>query len=183
MYTSKAFKIMILVAVCSAAAFGADAYLLSTIQSKNRYIAFVGGESATASEKEAKIARVKADVKAHLEDKAYLDSRFVDGSNIAGFFGEIEDLGRQAGVAVEIGTADFTKDKVKKLKLYFTASGTFDAMYRFVGLFENFRYEFSERRISLSSNPPPSSLQSKGKAADPVWKGEFEVDLISLSAK
>ena len=181
MYKLKAFKIMILAIVLNAIAFGAYLYILSDIRSKNKYLASVAGEFATASEKEQKIADIKSDVRINADNKAYLDAHFVDGGNIADFFGEIEELGRQAGVSVEIGTADFTKDKVKKLKLSFRAVGSYNAVYTFVRLLESSKHEFAEKRVALSRDF--SQATEGAKPGVSLWRGEFELDLISLSAK
>lgn len=182
MYRSKAFKIVLLMAVLNAIVFGACLYLFTEIKSKNKYIASVASEFASASEKESKIADIKSVIRMRAEDKAYIDAHFVDGGDIAGFFGEVEDLGKQTGVLVEIGTADFTKDKTKKLRLVFKASGSFEAIIRFIELLENFKYELVQKRVAIEKDSMQVVSPDKGKPGI-VWRGDFELELSSLVLK
>lgn len=176
-FKTKVFKILILCLILNSIIYSVSFYIYKQILSKNQYTASVSSEADNASEKESKIATIKKEIKSIGEDKIKLDSHFINADSVADFFNEIENLGKQANVSVELGKADFSKDKKKRLQLSFDIIGTFHDVNKFTNLLENFRYEFEEKRVTLSKNQI-DSLDIKSKTN--LWKGQFEIDLVSF---
>jgi len=174
---TKVFKILILCIILNIVIFSVFYYIYKQIVFKNQKIMFVSSEVNNASEKESKISNIKKEIKLRGEDKTKLDSNFINVDSVADFFNEIENLGKQVGVSVELGNADFSKDKKRRLQLSFSIVGSFDAVNKFTYLLENFKYEFEEKKVILSKNTTDlmDSMLVKN-----LWKGQYDIDLVSF---
>lgn len=87
-----------------------------------------------------------------LEDKRIkLESHFVSGEDPVNFLNHLEDLARSVGGSAEVSTVDLGKEN-KSLTVSLKATGSFDAMYRFITLLENSEYKMEIKNLVLQSS-------------------------------
>lgn len=109
-------------------------------------------------------------------DMALLESHFVKSSNIVPFLNMIETLAQEAGVSVQINSINIKKDN-SELMVDLKASGSFELIYKFLTLLENFPHELDF--ISMNMQKSLSDVSGKN-IKDSKWEVILKAQLLSL---
>jgi hypothetical protein len=106
-----------------------------------------------------------------------IDSHFLKTEDIAPFLDELESNAKELDIKGEVVSVDsLTTDQ--GLYLNIKAEGTFDNLYKFLKLLENYKYELQIVDVKLVKGP--SSLSEDGAISIPDWSAYIKIKIISL---
>ena len=108
-------------------------------------------------------------IKAVESQRILLESHFAQSSNVVPFLDTIEKLALEVQAKSEVVSVDIPKEE-NKLLVAIKASGSFEALYKFLTLLENSPYELEF--ISMD-------LQKSTEEVSP-WTAVFRVKLLSF---
>ncbi len=109
-------------------------------------------------------------------ERALLDTHFSHSRDIVPFLDMIDYLGVSAGVKSNVSTIDTLIDKSAVL-VEVKATGSFNDIYKFLGLLENSSYELEIASMDLRRE---GTEEVEGKKVVPVWVASFKIKLISF---
>lgn len=111
------------------------------------------------------------------EEKTLLEMHFAQNSNIVPFLDTIEKLALSVKAKSEVVAVDIPKDK-SGLQIDVKASGSFEAVYKFLMLLENSPYELDF--ISVNIQRVSEQTTSDKKVVAPQWDAIFKIKLLSF---
>ena len=114
------------------------------------------------------------------KEKTQLETHFTKSSDIVPFLDTVEGLAPKVGAKAEIVSVDIVKDN-PALMVEMKASGSFEAIYRFLRLLENSTYELEFLSLSMQNirGQDVSRAEAKGvKSSD--WDAYFKMKLLSF---
>ena len=85
------------------------------------------------------------------DEKTELESHFAQGSDIVPFLNNIEELGTEAKVVAQVSSVD-TSQKNMGLVLSMKATGSFEAIYKFITLLENSPYTLEFISVNIEKD-------------------------------
>ncbi|MGH7249515.1 MAG: hypothetical protein ACREGC_00930, partial [Minisyncoccia bacterium] len=108
--------------------------------------------------------------------RAELDTHFAQSSDVVPFLDTVEKLAPEAGAQAQVSSVDTLPNKTG-LVVGLKASGSFEALYKFMTLLENSPYELNFLSMDLS--------QSTGIGADKAvggggWTANLKIQLLSF---
>lgn len=111
-------------------------------------------------------------------DRILLESHFAQSSDIVPFLDTIEKLATSAKATSEVVSVDVADDK-NTLVLDLKASGSFEAIYKFLTLLENSPYELDFTAVDIQRTSAPVVSGKKVTAAE--WGATFKIRLLSFT--
>ncbi|OGI75726.1 hypothetical protein A3C67_02995 [Candidatus Nomurabacteria bacterium RIFCSPHIGHO2_02_FULL_42_19] len=106
-----------------------------------------------------------------------LNAHFIQGSDIVPFLNMTEKLAGDAGAKAEVILVEVPKDN-SGLVVGVNATGSFEALYKFLTLLENSPYELDFISMTLETSAGGGVLDSKNPA--PQWAAVFKIKLLSF---
>lgn len=110
-------------------------------------------------------------------ERALLENHFVKSSNVVPFLNTLEQLASRVGVSAQINSIN-TKTDNSELTVDLKASGSFEAIYKFLTLLENFPYELDF--ISMDLRKLNLSGASGENINDLNWEAILKIRLLSF---
>jgi hypothetical protein len=110
------------------------------------------------------------------KERAMLDTHFAHSGDIVPFLDMIDSVGVSAGVKSSVATIDTLADKSAVL-VEVKANGSFENIYKFLGLLENSSYELEFASMDMMKE---GTEESEGKKVVPVWVASFKIKLLSF---
>lgn len=117
-------------------------------------------------------------IKAIDAERILLGSHFAKSSDIVPFLDNIEQLATLAKAKPEVTAVDIVKEK-NILIVDFKASGSFEAIYKFLVLLENSPYEIEFQLVDIQKTSDSIPVDKKVSASE--WGGSFKVKLLSFT--
>lgn len=108
--------------------------------------------------------------------KTLIDSHFAQSSNIVPFLDTIESLALKVGTKAEVTSVDISEDSLG-LMVGLKASGSFEAVYKFLLLLENSPYELEFASMDIKKAVTQSEKDIKLKSS---WDAVFKIKLLSF---
>lgn len=109
-------------------------------------------------------------------DRALLESHFVKSSNIVPFLNMIEKLAQETRVSAQIDSIN-TKMDNSEITVDLKASGSFEVIYKFLTLLENFPYELDF--ISMDMRKSSVDVSDKN-IKNSNWEVILKIQLLSF---
>lgn len=109
-------------------------------------------------------------------DRLQLETHFAKSSDVVPFLDTIEKLAPPVGAKAEVSSVD-TKANNTGLIVGLKASGSFEAIYKFLTLLENSPYELDFLSIDIH-NVAPNVADKNIKSSS--WEAVFKIQLLSF---
>jgi len=110
-------------------------------------------------------------------ERTLLETHFAKSSDVVPFLDTIERLAPMVGAVAHVNSVDTSTDSTG-LTVGLKASGSFEAIYKFLKLLENSPYELEFLSMDIHKLTMPDVL---GKpAADSQWEAVFKIQLLSF---
>ncbi|MBT3282845.1 hypothetical protein HON59_01515 [bacterium] len=154
----------------------------NNIKEKNNTISAIVNDVDIAVQKETKLKSVKNIIKDTADGREKIDTYFIKDDEIINFIGEVEKIGRDIGVEVEIisvsiGDSKLQQDNVSELlNLDLEAEGSWSRVFRFLTLVEKMPFKVNISTINLEAIYEGESK----KYSSGIWKGFFSINAIKL---
>jgi len=116
-------------------------------------------------------------IKAIEGERALLESHFTQSSNVVPFLDTIEKLALEVQAESEVVSVDIPKEE-NKLLVAIKASGSFEALYKFLTLLENSPYELDF--ISMDIQKLGGEIVSDKIRLFSQWSAIFRIKLLSF---
>ena len=110
------------------------------------------------------------------DDRALLETHFAKSSDIVPFLDTIEKLAPEVGAKAEVSSVNTPADN--GLTVGLKASGSFEAIYKFLTLLENSPYELDFLSMDMHKLTGPSA--SGENIQNPGWEAVFKIQLLSF---
>jgi len=169
--TRRILAIGILVNLCLIFFASAVFYMLIL---KSNSVETLQAEIFTKEEETKKLMAVKRLIEDTQEDLSVLDSYFTNGNEVVEFIEEIENIGKESGLALSLRSVSVEKENGNTLSIYLSVSGSWRNVYHFLNLLELFPANIRIDKVSLAK---------KDRGGDSNWTGDFSLSLISFSEK
>ncbi|MEK9182470.1 MAG: hypothetical protein AAB809_00135 [Patescibacteria group bacterium] len=114
------------------------------------------------------------------EERALLETYFIQSSDVVPFLNMIEKLGPRVGAGVEIVLVDMPRDN-SGLMVEMKVTGRFEALYKFLTLLENSPYELDF--ISMNMQRSGGEAVSGAESPIPMWSAIFRVEILNFIQK
>jgi len=131
---------------------------------------------ASEIETQEKIKELELSVSQILEERTSFESHFVRNSDIVTFLDTIEQLATNVSAKAIISTVDTAQDP-PSLLVGIRASGSFEALYKFMMLIENAPYELEIESFDLRKEGSVSDSDT----FKPEWSVTLRVNVLSFS--
>jgi hypothetical protein len=116
-------------------------------------------------------------IKAIAEERANLDTHFAASSNVVPFFDSIEALGPKVGVDAQVTSVELPV-KDPGLIVGVSATGSFEGVYKFINLLENFPYELDFVSMDIHTKDTGGVTPKAGTKSQ--WVATFKVRLLTF---
>ncbi len=111
------------------------------------------------------------------ENKVLFETHFAESSDIVPFLNMIEKLGPKVGAKTEVNSVDILTNKTG-LVVGLKASGSFEAIYKFIMLLENSPYELDFLLMDVHKLTIEVVPGKNIKSSD--WEAVFKIQLLSF---
>jgi len=111
------------------------------------------------------------------DDRALLETHFAKSSDVVPFLDTIEKLAPEAGAKTGIDSVSTMADSAG-LIVGLKASGSFEAIYKFLTLLENSPYELDFLSMDMHKLAVPDALDKT--ASNLGWEAVFKIQLLSF---
>lgn|SRR3989344_1301345 len=105
-------------------------------------------------------------------DKAELETHFSRSGDVVPFLNTIERLAKESGTRAEVTLVDLSESR-DLLTVSVNASGSFEAIYKFMILLENSPYELELTAVSMRKSSPEDAKQRE-------WSSVFKLKLLTF---
>ena len=152
-------------------------FLYREIKNNNQKAEQENAEWRTEADKREEIISLNDSLQKISGDKTELETHFAKSSDVVPFLNTIENLAPEAGATAEIDSVDTGTDN--SLSIGLKASGSFEALYKFLTLLENSPYELDFLSMDLHKLTMP---ETPGKTVTkiPQWEAVFEIKLLTF---
>lgn len=110
-------------------------------------------------------------------ERAQLDTHFIKSTDVVVFLDTVEDLAPRVNAKAEVALVDIAPDSTS-LNVEMKASGTFEALYRFLMLLENLPYQVEI--VSMNLQRPGAAGEAVSGSAAVEWSATFQIKLLSF---
>src|SRR3989338_5285050 len=110
-------------------------------------------------------------------ERTLLQTHFAQSSDVVPFLDAIEGLAPLVGVKAEVASVDIAPEG-PALIVGINASGSFECIYKFLTLLENFPYELEFISINISKKETGDASQKDAKVSE--WEAAVQVRLLSF---
>lgn len=117
-------------------------------------------------------------IKATENKRALLRSHFSQSTDIVPFLDTIQNLATSVGADSEIVSVDIVKEKGVALDVEVRATGSFEAVYKFITLLENSPYELDFNIVDLQNTSPTTTIEEQTTNAN--WSIRLKLRLLSF---
>lgn len=156
------------------AAFGAVVFVYVSIKRTDAFVVATEETIRSRIERENVLRGLARLADETASPRGELLTRVVSADDVASFIEEVERLGRQAGVSVEIGSVDIadsaTADSLQVMSLSARAEGSWDRAVRFVRAIETLPFGVSITDLSLD-----------GLEAEGTWTASVSLEVLASS--
>lgn len=132
--------------------------------------------------RQEEIKTLDSSLRALAQEKALFDSHFAKSSDIVPFLDTVEQLAAKVGARAEVYAVeqktDTTEGAKPSLVVGMKATGSFEAIYKFITLLENAPYELEILSMGIEKLSDAENIDGKYKA--PGWSSVLRVKLISF---
>lgn len=111
-------------------------------------------------------------------EKTQLESHFAQGSDIVPYLNNIEELGTEAKVVAQVSSVD-TSQKNMGLVLSMKATGSFEAIYKFITLLENSPYALEFISVNIEKDAGDVTNTDSSTSIN-SWTAILKVKLLSF---
>jgi Tfp pilus assembly protein PilO len=154
----------------------------NNIKEKNNTISAIANDIDIAIQKETKLKSVKDIIKDTKQGREKIDTYFIKDDEIINFIEEIEKIGRDIGVDVEIISVSISDSKLQQdniselLNLSLEAQGQWGRVFHFLAFIENLPFKINILTMNLTA------IYKGGgkKESSGIWKGFFSINAIKL---
>ena len=175
--TRNAFWALLLVVILAALGY---AFALHELRITNAANASLTKQNNTIVEEESQIDTVRKGLEQTDARRATLTSYFVDAGNVVPFLETVEGYGKTVNASTSFTTVQMQKDPTY-LKVTVTARGSFQSIYRFIGMLEAAPYETAIQGVDIRQ-VLPDGLQSEQAATQSTnWDATATVYVYSIS--
>ncbi len=158
------FSLLFLALACCAFFF-----IYRKVQSNNETSAQAQASWQAEADKRGELKSLDKSLKEVADERAMLDTHFIQGSDVVPFLDMVEKLGPEVGATAEVSSVEVAKDK-SGLDVSIRAEGTFVAVYKFLNILENAPYEISFSSVDFEG----SSVDAGG------WSLALKIKLLSF---
>lgn len=137
------------------------------------------GEWQKEASRREEIRSLYRSIKTIEKQKSLIETHFAQGSNIVPFLDTIENLASKTEAKAEITSVDIAKDNAG-LMVGIKASGSFEAVYRFLLLLENSPYELEFISMDMQKTVTQNVSDKNKKSKIPPWNAVFKIKLLSF---
>ena len=162
-------------------------FLFVTIRTKNRSISSKQNSIESILKADDQLVVLQSSLEETKKDRAKLETFLVDKETIATFLEYIEALGKTAGVKASVASLSedtrfpVSGSEVPVLRLVLNASGSWQAVYRYLNLLQNLPYREEISSVTLR-NETGATYGADGKVIDAkknhTWNGTFELAIL-----
>lgn len=154
----------------------------NNVKGKNETISTIINDIDIAIQKETRLKSAKDIIKDTETGRGKLDTYFIDNEEIIDFIEEIEKIGRDIGVEIEIISVSISDSKIQRdnisevLNLDLKAEGKWSSVFHFLALIEKMPFKINISKINLQV------VYNDGdkKNSSGIWKGFFSISAIKL---
>ena len=153
------------------------------VKGKNEDVSLITNEIDIAIQKEIKLKSVKDLIKDTENDRKKLDTYFVADDKIVNFIEDVEKIGSDIGVDVEVVSVSISDSKSQvpahskiseQLNLDFKVEGMWSDVFQFLAIMEKLPFKIDISKTSLEVVYSDTARKiSSGK-----WKGFFSITVI-----
>ena len=151
-------------------------FIYKEIKKNTDEIRKVEADLATEISKRDEIKTLNSYILSIQNEKAELETHFVQSSDVVPFLNTLERLGQGVGTKVEVNTISIAKDGTGLL-VSLKDTGNFEQIYKFITLLENAPYELEFVSVDIGNSVQPDGATSKNTRA---WEAEINLKLISF---
>ncbi|MBI2120032.1 MAG: hypothetical protein HYT94_00210 [Parcubacteria group bacterium] len=166
--TKKLFIVSLVLIVSLILAYGAIWY---SVHVKQKETATLYAASNQQESDQEKIRELEGTLKDTKESRAKLDEYFIQKANTVTFIEYIEQLGKDAGVALTVSSVTDAPKGSVGIQLDFSAAGSFSGLYRLIALVELMPYKIALKKADVQR------VETDGQ-----WRGNFTIMLESFLA-
>lgn len=149
-------KIFITLFIITVVIAGVFAYLLYILDDAEIMISELGNNIRNEKAKESALESVRKVLNGSNSDSVNLNSYFVDKNNVVSFVKEIENLGKKAGIKLDIVSLnsfiikDSNGNASDRVFMKIEVVGYWDNVYSMISYIESLPYKLSLNRISFN---------------------------------
>jgi hypothetical protein len=130
----------------------------------------------TEADRRDEIISLDRSLQENAGERAQLDTHFAQSSDVVPFLDTIEKLAGTVGAVAQVDSVD-TGNDYQSLLVGLKASGSFEAIYKFLTLLENSPYELDFLSMDIHKMTP--DVVVKG-AQDSKWEAVFKIKLLTF---
>ncbi len=188
-HTKKVLFITIALAMTSLLLYG---FLFWEIKTKTQDAAKIQEDADKDVKREESLRLAKISLAKNKESIEKIDSYFIARDGVVSFIEELENLGKETGVILSIGSVSAEVDaKVKDdfketLRIRLEASGSWKDLFYFLSILESLPYRAQIEQMTLSLLGASDKIPFGGEAGKrvpgkgEVWRGAFELTILKL---
>ena len=156
-------------------------FVYKKINSNNKSAMQSQIEWQTEANQREEINSLDSSLKSIEDQRVQIESHFAKSSDIVPFLNTIEQLGTQVKSVANVSSVDILKDD-NSLLVGIKATGSFEAVYKFLLLIENSPYELEFLGVDMQKDADSGPTESTDKTTTPSlgWTGIFKVKLLSF---
>jgi hypothetical protein len=107
------------------------------------------------------------------EERAKINSVFLERRNIVRFIESLEALAEETGTSLEVKTARLPQGTAKGPQFTFSVSGSFPSLFQYLALLENSSYQIFFNSVRFLKPDTKNSKKASG------WRADFDVVVMS----
>ncbi len=166
-----------------AAAISAFVWLEKEVAKNNQISRDRESEIAIEAIKKEEAKSLERTLKTIETERAILDNHFIKSSDVAIFLDMIENLAPEVNATAEVTQVDIAPDN-QSISVGLKADGTFEALYKFIRLIENSRYQIELTNMSMQKIGVVAAVPAEGTEEVPTestvkWSAIFQIKLLS----
>jgi hypothetical protein len=151
-------------------------FLYQKINSNNQKLQQDMSSLQSESLKRDAIEKLERSLQSVADYRASLDTHFAKSSDVVPLLDTVEKLSGVAGAQSEVNLINVSPEGTKLL-IDLKASGSFEAVYKFLALLENSPYELEFLSMDMHSAAGDSSGKSPGSSK---WEANLKIQLLSF---
>lgn len=158
--TKRIFISFIVLDILIAVTYG---YFVYDLVQKAREVSDLYAENSRESSEQIKLRTLEKMTQASAQDSAIIDSYFVRLKDVVPFMEKLEEMGKSVNVSVDVTSI---KNTSLSLNLAFSATGSFNDIYRLIALLESAPYKIVVKNVNMQS-------------VENSWSATMEISLLS----
>lgn len=142
---------LILIIVLNLIAVLGCLYLYSSIRTQREFMRQDMKNLALLEKKVQNIKLLESQSEKLKTDAQKMEQVFLKEENIVGFIENLENLGKDAGVSIELSSVRMDDENIKEPHFDLILRGSFNALFRYIVLLENLPYQIIFEKLNMSS--------------------------------